>query len=26
MNGKGDELLADPEVQKAYIGERWSKR
>jgi len=26
MNGRGDELLADPEVQKAYIGERWSKR
>jgi len=26
MNGSGDELLADPEVQKAYIGERWSKR
>jgi branched-chain amino acid transport system ATP-binding protein len=25
MDGKGDELLADPEVQKAYIGERWSK-
>jgi len=25
MNGRGDELLADPEVQKAYIGERWSK-
>jgi len=25
MNGSGDELLADPEVQKAYIGERWSK-
>jgi branched-chain amino acid transport system ATP-binding protein len=24
--GRGDELLADPEVQKAYIGERWSKR
>ena len=26
MSGRGDELLADPEVQKAYIGERWSKR
>jgi branched-chain amino acid transport system ATP-binding protein len=26
MNGSGDDLLADPEVQKAYIGERWSKR
>jgi branched-chain amino acid transport system ATP-binding protein len=25
MSGRGDELLADPEVQKAYIGERWSK-
>jgi branched-chain amino acid transport system ATP-binding protein len=25
MTGRGDELLADPEVQKAYIGERWSK-
>ena len=25
MNGRGNELLADPEVQKAYIGERWSK-
>lgn len=25
MNGRGSELLADPEVQKAYIGERWSK-
>jgi branched-chain amino acid transport system ATP-binding protein len=25
LNGSGDELLADPEVQKAYIGERWSK-
>lgn len=25
MNGRGDELLADPEVQKAYIGKRWSK-
>ena len=26
MSGKGEVLLADPEVQKAYIGERWSKR
>ena len=26
ISGGGDELLADPEVQKAYIGERWSKR
>ncbi len=26
ISGRGDELLADPEVQKAYIGERWSKR
>jgi branched-chain amino acid transport system ATP-binding protein len=26
MHGRGDELLADPEVQKAYIGKRWSKR
>ena len=26
MSGRGDELLADPEVQKAYIGERRSKR
>lgn len=25
MNGSGDELLADPEVQRAYIGKRWSK-
>jgi branched-chain amino acid transport system ATP-binding protein len=25
MSGRGEELLADPEVQKAYIGERWSK-
>lgn len=25
MSGRGDELLADPEIQKAYIGERWSK-
>lgn len=26
MSGSGDELLADAEVQKAYIGKRWSKR
>lgn len=26
MDGRGDVLLADPEVQKAYIGKRWSKR
>jgi branched-chain amino acid transport system ATP-binding protein len=26
MSGSGDALLADPEVQKAYIGKRWSKR
>jgi branched-chain amino acid transport system ATP-binding protein len=26
MTGSGDELLADPEVQKAYMGERWRKR
>lgn len=26
MNGRGVDLLSDPEVQKAYIGERWSKR
>jgi branched-chain amino acid transport system ATP-binding protein len=25
MSGRGDELLADPEIQKAYIGERWTK-
>ena len=25
MSGKGADLLGDPEVQKAYIGERWSK-
>ena len=25
MSGRGDELLANQEVQKAYIGERWSK-
>jgi len=23
MNGSGDELLANQEIQKAYIGERW---
>jgi branched-chain amino acid transport system ATP-binding protein len=26
MNGRGADLLADPEIQKAYIGERWRKR
>lgn len=26
MSGKGADLLADPEIQKAYIGERWRKR
>ena len=26
MSGPGEELLADPEVQKAYIGERWRKK
>ncbi len=26
MSGAGEELLADPEVQKAYIGERWRKK
>jgi branched-chain amino acid transport system ATP-binding protein len=25
MQGTGQQLLCDPEVQKAYIGERWSK-
>ena len=25
MSGRGNELLSDPEIQKAYIGERWSK-
>jgi branched-chain amino acid transport system ATP-binding protein len=25
MEGKGTDLLADPEIQKAYIGERWRK-
>ena len=26
MKGRGNELLADPEVQRAYIGKRWSKK
>jgi branched-chain amino acid transport system ATP-binding protein len=26
MSGKGTDLLADPEIQKAYIGERWRKQ
>jgi len=26
MNGKGTELLSDPEIQKAYIGERWRRQ
>jgi branched-chain amino acid transport system ATP-binding protein len=26
MSGAGNQLLADPEVQEAYIGKRWSKR
>lgn len=26
MNGRGSDLLADPGIQKAYIGERWRKR
>ncbi len=26
MSGRGDELLADEEIRKAYIGERVSKR
>ena len=26
MSGRGDELLADDEIRKAYIGERASKR
>lgn len=26
MQGSGKELLNNPEVQKAYIGERWSKK
>jgi branched-chain amino acid transport system ATP-binding protein len=25
ISGSGNELLADPEVQKAYIWKRWSK-
>ncbi|MBN2041292.1 MAG: ABC transporter ATP-binding protein [Spirochaetes bacterium] len=26
LAGRGEELLSDPEVQKAYIGTRWSKQ
>ena len=26
MTGEGEELLSDPEVQKAYIGTRWSRQ
>lgn len=26
MHGSGEELLANPEVQKAYIGERWRRK
>ena len=26
MSGRGTDLLADPEIQKAYIGERWRRR
>jgi branched-chain amino acid transport system ATP-binding protein len=26
MEGAGNELLCNPEVQNAYIGERWSKK
>lgn len=26
MNGKGTDLLDNPEIQKAYIGERWRRR
>jgi len=26
MSGPGNQLLADPEVQEAYIGKRWSKK
>ena len=26
MTGGGEELLSDPEVQKAYIGARWSRQ
>ena len=26
MTGKGNELLSSPEVQKAYIGARWSTK
>ncbi len=25
LSGRGEDLLADPEVQRAYIGERWRK-
>ncbi len=25
MSGRGEELLGNQEIQKAYIGERWSK-
>ncbi len=25
LSGKGEELLSDPDVQKTYIGKRWSK-
>jgi branched-chain amino acid transport system ATP-binding protein len=26
LSGRGEDLLADPEVQKAYIGDRWRKK
>jgi branched-chain amino acid transport system ATP-binding protein len=26
LAGRGEDLLADPEVQKAYIGDRWRKK
>ncbi len=26
LSGRGEDLLADPEVQRAYIGERWRKK
>ncbi len=26
LKGRGEDLLADPEVQKAYIGDRWRKK
>jgi len=26
MNGKGTDLLGDPEIQKAYIGERYRRQ